>query len=80
MAKRKTNRKHEVKAELSNFQLAKARSALKLRVYAEGEKVGELEVGRGSLYWWGKNRQTSKRVNWSKFTEMMNKLAYGDEA
>lgn len=79
MARKNTNRKHEVKAQLSNFQLAKAKSALTLRIFSSGEKVGELQVGRGSLYWWGKYKQTSKRVNWSKFTEMMNRLAYGDE-
>lgn len=80
MAKRSTDHKHEVKAELSNFQLAKAKSALTLRIFSRGQKVGELQVGRGSLYWWGKHKQTPKRVNWSKFTEMMNRLAYGDEA
>jgi hypothetical protein len=78
MPRRSVNRKHEVRAALSNFQLAKARSALMLRIYSRGRKVGELQVGRGSLYWWGKYKQTSKRVNWSKFTEMMNRLAYGD--
>ena len=80
MAKRNVNRKHEVKAGLSNFQLAKAKSALTLRIYSPGRKVGELQVGRGSLYWWGKYKQTPKRVNWSKFTKMMNHLAYGDTA
>ena len=81
MAKRKkTLRKHEVKAELSNFRLARAKSALTLRVYARGEKVGELQVGRGSLYWWGKHRQKEKRVSWGKFTEMMDRLAYGGQS
>ena len=78
MARKTSNRKHEVKAELSNFQLAKAKSALRLRIFSRGEKVGELQVGRGSLYWWGKHRQKEKRVNWARFTEMMNRLAYGD--
>lgn len=80
MAKKGTHRKHEVKAELSNFQLSKAKSALTLRIYSRKRKVGELQVGRGSLYWWGKYKQTPKRVNWSKFTEMMNRLAYGEKA
>jgi hypothetical protein len=79
MARAKSIRKHEVRADLSNFQLAKARSALTLRIFADGEKVGELQVGRGSLYWWGKHRQKSKRVSWSRFTAMMNELAYGDD-
>ncbi len=80
MAKKVAHRKHEVKAELSNFQLSKAKSALTLRIYSRRRKVGELQVGRGSLYWWGKYKQTPKRVNWSKFTEMMNRLAYGEKA
>ena len=80
MAKRKTaNRKHEVRANLSNFQLAKAKSALTLQIFSAEEKVGELQIGRGSLYWWGKHRQKEKRINWTKFTEMMNRLAYGEE-
>ena len=79
MAKKTASRRHEVRAELSNFTLAKAKSALKLEIYSRGEKVGSLEVGRGSLYWWGKHRVKSKRVNWSKFTDMMNELAYGKQ-
>ena len=76
-AKKRVSRRHEVKAELSNFSLAKAKSALTLQVYAEGEKVGELQIGRGSLYWWGRYKQIHKRVSWSRFTKMMNELAYG---
>jgi hypothetical protein len=72
-------RKHEVKADLSNFELAKARSSLHLQIYADREKIGTLEVGRGSLYWYGRNKQKSKRINWSKFADMMDSLAYGKE-
>lgn len=80
MPRKRTNRKYEVRAEVSNFTLAKAKSALTLQVYSRGEKVGEIEIGRGSLYWWGKHKQTSKRIAWGKFTDMMNQLAYGDDA
>lgn len=76
-ARKRPVRKHEVRAELSNFSLAKAKSALTLQVYAKGEKVGELQIGRGSLYWWGRNKQNHKRVSWGSFTKMMNELAYG---
>ena len=71
-------RKHEVKAELANFGLAKARSSLKLKIYADAEKIGELEVGRGSLYWTGRSRHRSKRIDWSRFALMMDGLAYED--
>ncbi len=70
-------RKHEVKADLKNFELAKARSSLNLNIYANDEKIGELEIGRGSLYWYGRSRHRSKRIDWSRFAEMMDALAYG---
>ena len=74
---RRAPRKHEVKADLANFELAKARSSLNLNIYADAEKIGQLEIGRGSLYWYGRNRHKSKRIDWSKFAEMMDRLAYG---
>ena len=49
-------RKHVVRAELTNVELVKAKSALRLEVFAAREKLGELEVGRGSIYWRGANR------------------------
>jgi hypothetical protein len=70
-------RKHEVKADLANFELAKARSSLTLQIYANKEKIGELEIGRGSLYWQGGKKQRSKRLDWSRFAEMMDELVYG---
>jgi len=70
-------RKHEVKADLANFELAKARSSLTLQIYANKEKIGELEIGRGSLYWQGRKKQKSKRLDWSRFADMMDELAYG---
>lgn len=75
----KSSKSFSVRAELDNFQLAKAKSALKLQIYSRGEKVGELQVGRGSLYWWGARRQREKRIRWRRFAEMMNELAYGEK-
>jgi len=76
-ARKKQVRKHEVRAALSNFTLAKAKSALTLQIYANGEKVGELQIGRGSLYWWGRKKQIQTHVSWGRFTKMMDDLAYG---
>ncbi|WP_395684360.1 hypothetical protein [Dokdonella sp.] len=77
MAKKKVARKHEVRAELSNVELVKAKSSLRLEIFASKEKLGELEVGRGAIYWFGANRQKSKRIDWTRFAEMMDELAYG---
>ncbi|MFZ6691853.1 hypothetical protein [Undibacterium sp. SXout20W] len=67
---------HSVKATLTNLELAKAKSALTLDLFANKSKLGTLEVGSGSFYWTGRNRQKSKRIDWSTFAELMNKLAY----
>jgi hypothetical protein len=70
-------RKHEVSAAIDNIELARAKSSLHLTVLADGVKIGQLEIGQGSLFWWGKNRRKSKRLDWSRFAEKMNELAYG---
>ena len=69
-------RKHAVKASLRNVDLTKATSALDLVLIADGEKLGELVVGRGSFFWYGRNRKTRKRIAWTDFATMMDKLAY----
>jgi hypothetical protein len=76
MAK-KAIRKHEVRAQITNVELVRAKSALTLEIFASHEKLGALEIGRGSMYWTGANRQRSKRLNWSRFAAMMDRLAYG---
>ncbi len=70
-------RKFEVKAEVANFTLAKAKSALKLAIYDRDEKLGQLEIGRGSLYWRGANREIEKRLSWGRVAQMLDELAYG---
>ncbi|KFN42708.1 hypothetical protein [Arenimonas metalli] len=80
VAKKQAERKHEVRAQLQNVELVKAKSSLRLEIFAKKEKLGELEVGRGAIYWYGANRQKSKRINWSTFARMMDELAYGDKA
>jgi hypothetical protein len=71
-------RVHSVSAFLSVEKLAKAGSALRLEVFGRDGKLGELEIGRGSLFWTGRNRHKSKRIQWSAFAAMMDELAYGD--
>lgn len=77
--KRATQRKHTVHANLNVPELTKAGSSLELSIYASGEKLGELELGRGGVYWrggrkWSANR---KRYSWTRFAEIMNEHAYG---
>jgi hypothetical protein len=77
MPRKRLLKKHSVKAHLQVLELAKAGSSLDLEIYASKEKLGTLIIGRGSLYWYGRNRHKSKRISWTRFAEMMDELAYG---
>jgi len=71
-----TQRKHAVRALLSIHELTKAGTSLTLDISAAGEKIGELEIGRGGLFWRGGRRHKSKRLSWTRFAELMDRLAY----
>jgi hypothetical protein len=71
-------RVHVVRARLSVHELSKAGTSLHIEIVARGEKIGELEIGRGSLFWKGGKRHIRKRLRWPQFAEMMDRLAYGD--
>ena len=77
-AKKKAKRRHEVRANLSVLELTKAGTSLDLEIFASGDKIGTLQIGRGSLSWWGAKRKTAKRLSWSRFAQHMDQLAYGD--
>lgn len=70
-----SERKHTVKASLRNVDLTKATSALNLALRADGEKIGELVVGRGSFFWRGRNSKKRLRITWSDFADLMNNNA-----
>ncbi|MGH7627605.1 MAG: hypothetical protein ACREOJ_20090 [Gemmatimonadaceae bacterium] len=74
--KRPLARKHQVRAQLNVQELTKAGTSLTLEISARGEKIGELTIGRGSLFWRGGRRQKEKRLSWSRFAELMDDLAY----
>lgn len=75
--KKAAPRKHQVRARLSVVGLTKAGTSLDLEIYSEGERIGSLEIGRGSLKWRGGKRQREKRISWSQFAQKMDELAYG---
>jgi hypothetical protein len=77
MGRKRTKRKHSVIAHLQSIELFKAGSSIDLDIFASKQKIGTLMIGRGSLFWYGRSRQTRKRISWSRFAEMMDELAYG---
>ena len=76
-AKKEVSKKHVVKAHFNVPQLTKAGSSLSLEVYADEQKIGEVTIGRGSLFWRGGRRHLLKKISWSRFAEKMDELAYG---
>ena len=76
--KTRARQKHQVDVNLRERDITRAGTSLELEAFAEGEKLGDLTVGSGSVIWRGRGRQSSKRIGWSKFAEMMDQLAYGD--
>lgn len=75
-AKSPTSRRvHSVSAQLSVAGLTKAGTALTLEIRGSDGKLGEMEIGRGALYWKGRSQQSAKRIGWTRFAEMMDELA-----
>jgi acetyl-CoA carboxylase carboxyltransferase component len=75
--KKKTlERKHRVKARLQVEELAKAGSALYLDIFADEEKIGTIEIGRGSFIWWGGKRKKRRKISWSDFAELLDRYFY----
>lgn len=78
MAKKRTYRKHTVRAHVQIPDLTKAGSSMEFEIYADQEKIGTIIIGRGSLTWRGGKRQRDKRYSWSKFAELMDEQVYRD--
>ena len=57
--------------------ITRAGSSLDLEIFGDGEKLGDLTIGSGSIIWRGRNRRSKKRINWTRFAEMLDELAYG---
>jgi hypothetical protein len=69
---RQKRRRHSIEAEIKNIDLTKAGTSLSLEVFSGQEKVGSLEIGRGSMRWWGKNKKVPKRLSWTQFAARMD--------
>ncbi len=69
--RRKLARKHIVTGEIRNVDLTRTGSSIHLDVYAADEKVGRIEIGRGSLRWWGKSKVNAKRISWPRLAQWL---------
>lgn len=55
-------------------RLTRARSALTLNVFKREKKLGEMQLGYGSFYWFGHNWKRPIRLPWGRFADKMNDL------
>jgi hypothetical protein len=72
----KASRRHHVSATLGIQELSKAGTSIKLFVHRDDQKLGEMDIGRGAIYWRGGNKQKWERIDWTRFAEMMDELVY----
>ena len=73
---KKTQRKHFVKATVQILDLSKAGTSVELEVFTkeprqERRKIGTVIIGRGSLTWKQGYGKKGRRIEWSRFAEMM---------
>ena len=73
---KKTQRKHFVKATVQILDLSKAGTSVELEVFTkeprqERRKIGTVIIGRGSLTWKKGYGKKGRRIEWSRFAEMM---------
>lgn len=47
-------------------------------VYSDNEKLGSLEISKGSVDWTPKGKQRSKAIEWERFAGLMNRLYDGE--
>jgi hypothetical protein len=71
------DKKHEVKVRVQVLELSKAGSAIELEIFAEGEKLGVIEIGQGSFGWRkASGKRGFQRVDWSTFAGWLNERLY----
>jgi hypothetical protein len=64
--------RHEIRISLRSASvLTKADSALNVEIRDDGYLLGNLEIGRGSVIWWGRSKQAGKRINWDQFVSAL---------
>ena len=51
MPRKKSRKKHSVKASFRVMELAKAGSSIELEIFASTERIGTLEIGRDLFEW-----------------------------
>jgi hypothetical protein len=71
------DKKHDVKVRVQALELSKAGSGIELEIFAEGEKLGVVEIGHGSFGWRKASGELGfKRGDWTTLARWMNEKLY----
>jgi hypothetical protein len=76
MAKAVKEKKHRVKCSMQVLELTKAGSSMEFEVFADGEKIGRIVMGQGSVTWYGARRQKGWQFSWTEFAKIMDERCY----
>jgi len=71
-AKMQQEKKHTVKGSLQALDLSKAGSAIELEISYDGELLGTMQIGHGSLGWKPRKKKSFKRIDWSTLSAYLN--------
>jgi hypothetical protein len=64
---RDRNEKHAVRADVQIMELSKSGTSITLYIQDEGEMLGKLVIGRGSMSCFGRKRHNPRRFSWQRF-------------
>ncbi|MFL5614835.1 MAG: hypothetical protein ACJ796_14325 [Gemmatimonadaceae bacterium] len=78
VTKKQSAPRYSVEASLRHVALTRTGSSIKVEVFDRRRKLGELQIGQGSIFWWGAGRKKRKRLWWGKLAAELNRLAYGE--
>jgi hypothetical protein len=70
---KKVNPRYQVNLSLQAWDLARAGSAVTVKVHEKGKMLGTIEIGQGSFRWMPAHGKLGlKRISWSKLSKALN--------
>jgi hypothetical protein len=70
---------HIVKAKVQVIELAKSGAAITLQISADGNRLGDIRIGKGSFAWKSAGKQKFIKKDWTTFCNMLDRYFYGEE-
>jgi hypothetical protein len=76
MAKRKRiQQRYEIDMSMQAWDLAKAGSALTIKVHGREGLLGTIEIGQGSFRWKTARSHSFKRIRWRRLAQELDEIS-----